>query len=280
MSRMSRPVAATTLTLGMAAASVLIAPAAMAAGLAAPTVPVAATPGVSFTVTGTGCELKDPEYGAYVLLLTKVDGIDGEVEVNADGTWKAELKFPANTPVGPQPIWAACDNEYYGAAMDYPEVKVNLVAAGSVRGVAANTPGTVNKDSDRAAVPGEKITRVIAGFKPFENVTLVLNSDPVVLGTFKADANGVVTATFTLPAGLSLGQHTLVFDGDQGTHYEEILTVEAAAAAAVAAKPASSGLAYTGASIALPLALGGGLLAAGGGALVISRRRSAGATQA
>lgn len=279
MSRMSRPQAAVAaaLTLGTATASLFFAPAAFAAtGLAAPVAPAAATPGVPFTVSGTGCELKDAEYGAYVLLLTKVDGIDGEVDVNADGTWKAELTFPANTPAGPQPIWAACDNDYYGDAVDYPEVSVNLVAAGSVRGVAANTPGTVNKDKDRVAVPGEKITRVISGFKPNEKVTLVLHSDPINLGTFTADPNGVVTATFTLPAGLVVGDHTLVFDGNMGTHYEEVLTVEAAAAAV----PASSGLAYTGASIAMPLALGGGLLALGGGALMVSRRRSAGATQA
>ncbi|MQA36181.1 LPXTG cell wall anchor domain-containing protein, partial [Modestobacter roseus] len=37
---------------------------------------------------------------------------------------------------------------------------------------------------------------------------------------------------------------------------------------------------YTGASIALPLALGTGLVALGGGALLVTRRRASGASQA
>ena len=278
MSRTSRPrtIAATGLTLGFAATTVFLAPGAFAAELAAPTAPATVTPGVAFEVKGTGCAVVEDDYPATVAILTDVEDVYGDVDVDVDGSWTATLTFPEGTAAGAQPIWAACDNMYYGDAMDYPEISVNVAGPGAIRGAAANTPGTVNKDTDRVAVPGEKITRVIAGFKPFEVVTLVLHSEPIVLGTFTADANGVVTATFTLPAGLAVGEHTLVFDGNMGTYYQEALTVEAAAAT----KPASSGLAYTGASIAMPLALGGGLLALGGGALVVSRRRSAGATQA
>lgn len=279
MTRMSRSRAAvaTGLTLGTATLSLAFAPAALAAELPAPVAPATVAAGASFTVSGAGCEVTDAEYGAYVLLVSDVEGLAGDIEVNADGTWTAALAFPAGTPAGAHLLWAACDNDYYADAADYPEVSVNVTAMGTPRGVAANTPGTVNKDSDRTSVAGEKIVRVIAGFQPREEVKLVLNSDPVVLGTFTADAQGVVTAEFTLPAGTALGEHTLVFDGNMGTHYEETITVTSATPVQAAS---SDSLAYTGASVALPLALGTGLLALGGGALVVSRRRSAGATQA
>lgn len=282
MSRMSRSraVVATGLTLGTATLGLAFAPTAFAGELAAPVAPATVTAGSIFTVTGAGCEVTDPEYGAGVLLISDVDDLDGGIEVNEDGSWTAQVAFPVGTAAGEHPLWAACDNDYYGDPADYPEVVVNVAAMGTPRGVAANTPGTVNKDSDRTSVAGEKIVRVIAGFQPFEEVTLVLNSTPVVLGTFTADAQGVVTAEFTLPAGIALGEHTLVFDGDLGTHYEEIITITAAAGTTAVTTAGGDSLAYTGASVALPLALGGGLLALGGGALVVSRRRSAGAAQA
>jgi hypothetical protein len=113
--------------------------------------------------------------------------------------------------------------------------------------------------------------KVLKGFQPYEKVTLVLHSTPVELGTFTADANGVVTAEFTLPTGTPLGQHTLAYTGDKGSYFEDPLTLTADGKA----------LAYTGASIGLPLVGGSVLLAAGAGALVVGRRRrTAGAVQA
>jgi hypothetical protein len=141
-------------------------------------------------------------------------------------------------------------------------------------GAKPNTPGTASTSTDKttgsAAAPGQKVVKVLKGFKPGEKVTVVLHSAPVEVGTFTADANGVVTVEFTVPAGTPLGQHTIAYTGDQGTYFEEALTLTADGKA----------LAYTGTSIAMPLLGGSVLLAAGAGAMVIGRRRrTAGAAQ-
>jgi hypothetical protein len=80
----------------------------------------------------------------------------------------------------------------------------------------------------------------------------------------------------TIPAGLAVGTHHLLATGvDQNGNVRNLVIEVAvdAAGAGTVNKVRERGLAYTGASIALPV--GGGLLAllAGGGLLVASRRR-------
>jgi hypothetical protein len=60
---------------------------------------------------------------------------------------------------------------------------------------------------------GQQLTLRYTGFQPGERVTLVMHSTPLTLGTFTADASGVVTARFTLPASAETGAHTLTFSG-------------------------------------------------------------------
>ncbi len=86
-----------------------------------------------------------------------------------------------------------------------------------------------------------------------------------------------MTAEFTLPAGTDTGTQTLVYEGNQGTYFQESFTVSAAT---TTASSSSSSLAYTGASVALPLGLGAGALTLGGGLVLISRRRSTESSQA
>jgi LPXTG-motif cell wall-anchored protein len=234
---------------------------------------------------------------ASVFVITELDEVFGyDEELSEDGTWSVELTFPANTVPGQYYLLGGCDNGYYENGGVYPEVAVTVTAAGGVstpaptptattaavtgaiRGAAANTPGitstTKGSTSAAATAPGTQITKILKGFKPGEVVTVVLHSTPTVLGTFTADANGVVTATFTVPAGTAAGSHTLVFEGNQGSYFQEAFQV------AASVQTASSGLAYTGADVAVPLALGGALVLAGGGALLVSRRRTAQAPQA
>ena len=64
-----------------------------------------------------------------------------------------------------------------------------------------------------ALTAGDDVTLSYSGFQPGEQVTLVMRSTPVELGTFTADAAGVVTATVTLPASAEAGSHTLTFSG-------------------------------------------------------------------
>ena len=319
MSRMSRPgtAVAAGLTLGTAAASLFLAPAAFAEDkLPAIQGSTTATVGTPFVVTGEGCTSpsEGPDAGksssVYVDVYTAAGYDDPEgmpvlslpAAAPTAGAWTAALKFDATAPLGDYVIDVTCER-YEGS--EFPEFydlfDFTLQAAGTTTapvttptttptttpapsstpapafkpGATPNTPGvastTTDKTTGTAAAPGQKVVKVLKGFQPWENVTLVLHSDPVVLGTFQADANGVVTVEFTLPAGTPLAQHTLAYDGDKGTHFEEVLQVTADGKA----------LAYTGTSIAMPLLGGSVLLAAGAGAMVIGRRRrTAGAAQA
>jgi hypothetical protein len=275
----SRAVVTTGLVLGTATVGLALAPAASAAGLAAPTAPSTVTAGKAFTVNGAGCNIVDEEYGVYVLVATEVEDADIAVDVNTDGTWSSTITFPAATPAGSYPIAAACETSYYGDPAVYPtiDIKVTTPVTGAIRGAAANTPGVTSKVNDTTPAAGQKIVRTLTGFKPYEVVTLTMHSTPVVLGTFTADANGVVLAEYTVPAGTPAGAHTFVFEGNMGTYFQETITVAAAAALATTS---GDSLAYTGASVALPLGIGAALVLAGGGAMVATRRRNTAAAEA
>jgi hypothetical protein len=306
MTRLSRSrVAVTTsLALGTSVLGMALAPAAFAADLGPVEGPATAVVGESITLTGTGCDaaLEDEPATVYVDFYTAADYADPEglptffVDSEpVDGAWTAEAVVPSDTTPGAYVADVTCEPYAGASVLFYDEFYVTFEAAavtatpttppastaaptGAIRGASANTPGITSstKGSTAAvatAAPGTQITKILKGFKPGEKVTVVLHSTPTVLGTFTADANGVVTATFTVPAGTPVGSHTLVFEGNQGSYFQEAFTVTAVTTAS------SSGLAYTGADVAVPLALGAGLLALGGGALVVSRRRT-GVTQA
>lgn len=299
----SRVAVAAGLTFGTATVSLAFAPAALAdhllPALEGPSSVVAGEP---FELTGTDCTATKAGESAnfYVDVYAAADLDDPNAEpvffgddvVDADGTWTAAAFFAADITPGEYVILASC--EPYSTSMNihgYPDFPITVTApaatpttstpaapvavTGAIKGTAAITPGISRTSTATTAaspaVPGKQVTKVLKGFKPGEKVTVVLHSTPQTLGVFTADANGVVTATFTVPAGTALGDHTLVFEGDQGSYYQETFTV----AASTAVTPASSGLAYTGADVAVPLALGGALVLAGGGALLVTRRRSA-----
>ncbi|MCZ2812679.1 hypothetical protein O2W15_14670 [Modestobacter sp. VKM Ac-2979] len=320
MSRVSplRATVVTGLSLGTVGLGLALAPAALAATTELPalTGPASAVLGETIAISGADCDaagatpaivyvdvvaaadLEDPDATAALSLVGKPE----------NGAWTAVLEFEAPTALGDYVVFAGC--EPYGGTVDsekfllYPEFGFTLKAApvtqtpvtsppsnpttpstpatvvptGELRGETANTVGVSSTKTaattGASAVQGTKIVKVLTGFKPGEKVTVTLHSDPQTVGTFTADGNGTVTATFTLPAGTPAGEHDLVFEGDMGTYFQESLTVTAASSAD------SDDLAYTGASVALPLSLGGGLLVAGAGALYALRRRPAGAEQA
>ncbi|MCW2700011.1 MAG: LPXTG-motif cell wall anchor domain protein [Blastococcus sp.] len=278
MSRTTTPRLAATglLSLTAAVAGLAFAPSASATA-ALPAAEVSATtvlPGADFTVSGTDClSPDDADYEGVVFVMSENGEIQEVVEPAANGSWSLTTSFPADTATGDYAMVASC--EWYTGGVGYPEWTMTLGGeVGAIRGVEANTPGTKNVTTDKTtgatSAPGQKVVKVIAGFQPHEKVTLVLHSTPTTLGTFEADAAGVLTVEFTLPAGTAVGTHTLVFDGTV-TYYQENLEVTAAATAQ---------LAYTGADMTVPLTLGVGLVLAGAGALVVSRRRGAGAPQA
>jgi hypothetical protein len=144
---------------------------------------------------------------------------------------------------------------------------------------ATEAPGTettpqaaASSVAEQTLAKGAEQTVVLGGFQPHEMVHGVLHSTPVDLGTVEADAEGVATFTFTIPAGLETGSHSVTMTGlTSGITSEATFTVTAAATAGN-----SDGLAYTGTDVLPLLAVGGGLLAAGAAAVTVAaRRRSA-----
>lgn len=283
----SRRIAAVTgVALATATAGAVLAAPASAAELRSPTVsyPSTVAPGQAFTVKGTGC-FASPGGLPPAIVMDSMDVESGLGDwVGSDGSWSLDEEAP--TALGTYHWSLTCDD--YKGEKDYPVVTITVTADGkplstpAAAPVATPTPPKPTPapgcticqklDAGQPVVPGQKMTLkfIVA---PFQKVTLVLHSEPRVLGTFTADANGVLTVPVTIPADV-LGSHSLNLVDEHGT------TI-AALPLTVAKKGSSAGeLAYTGADIALPLGIGGTLLFAGAGAVVAARRRIGKAQQA
>jgi hypothetical protein len=308
----TRTALVTGLTLGTAAAVIGLGAGAASAEtteLSAPTVApntVVAGKDSTIVISGSGCSEAPGgvEAAAYAYFEVGQDVEVNGTQTDDDGTWEFDLSVWAEVPPGVYPVQAVCD--LYTHEVDYPVVNLTVVApesatpapvtttpstpttatpevkpTGIVRGAQANTPGVASPDKGAAtgdsAAPGRKVVKVLTGFKPGEVVTVTLHSTPQTMGRFTADANGTVTVSFTVPAGTPTGDHTLVYEGNLGTYFQESFTVTTAAATSNAS---SASLAYTGADVALPLGLGVGALALGGGLVFAARRRSAEGSQA
>ncbi|MEI4273267.1 hypothetical protein TEK04_16210 [Klenkia sp. LSe6-5] len=126
----------------------------------------------------------------------------------------------------------------------------------------SSAPGSATAAATTVAA-GRQQTVTAGGFAPGETVRGTLYSTPVDLGTAVADAQGVATFTFTVPAGLEPGVHTVTAVGlTSGATSTVTFTVTAGAT-----------LATTGADVG-PL-LGLGALAVGAGAaLAVAGSRS------
>ncbi|MPQ99772.1 hypothetical protein GB931_17985 [Modestobacter sp. I12A-02628] len=142
------------------------------------------------------------------------------------------------------------------------------------------TPLTLT--TDRGVItdidPGQALTVMGTGFRPFSAATIVIYSTPVVLGTVTTDADGNFRTTVTVPTSLEAGAHSLVASGTAPDGTSRFLRMDVVMdGPAHASPPAPSGgpaLAYTGAATVVPALIGVGLLAGGGGLLVAARRRA------
>jgi primary-amine oxidase len=65
----------------------------------------------------------------------------------------------------------------------------------------------------QSLAPSSTSTFTAAGFSPGEQVTAILHSMPVALGTYRADARGVVIARVHIPTGFAPGRHTIILTG-------------------------------------------------------------------
>lgn len=106
-----------------------------------------------------------------------------------------------------------------------------VTTAAPARTPAATPPATegITILGDEPPTAGEQLTATAEGFEPEEEgIFVVIYSEPQLLATITADADGRVTWTGTLPDDL-VGQHTLTFQGsvDRGI----VLDIEAPAPA-------------------------------------------------
>ncbi|HTN79519.1 MAG TPA: prenyltransferase/squalene oxidase repeat-containing protein [Acidimicrobiales bacterium] len=67
--------------------------------------------------------------------------------------------------------------------------------------------------STETAKPGDTVAVGGNGFNPNEPVRITLFSDPVILGTVNADANGLASFTFVVPANTPAGAHQVEMAG-------------------------------------------------------------------
>lgn len=144
--------------------------------------------------------------------------------------------------------------------------------------------------SDNTPVPGEQQQVQSKGHKPDSDAEIYAESTPILLGTFRANAQGVVNAVVTIPLGLSVGPHAIVVRGITPSGAALVqripITITAANVAIAKAKASANAgngsnttgigglqLPRTGTEIALVSAAGIALIGVGSLALVSGRRR-------
>ncbi|HZN15008.1 MAG TPA: hypothetical protein VFB78_12100 [Acidimicrobiales bacterium] len=137
----------------------------------------------------------------------------------------------------------------------------------------ASTTTTLNASgvsvSPSQVAPGGVVTLTSTGWQANATVTVVMNSDPVTLGTMTANAAGVATKQFTIPATAPTGSHTLALSGIRASGTTQTvtvsLTVASAAVATTTTRAPTSGVPMprTGRDFAVLLMLGAGLVSAG-----------------
>jgi hypothetical protein len=125
---------------------------------------------------------------------------------------------------------------------------------------------------------GDRAICEVAGLNPNEKVAVTIDAQGRDLAQPTTNAKGGLTYHFKVPKGLSVGQHRLVFTGQKSK--------TTAVQAFRIAKPqgrgnpqaggnskAPSRLAFTGANILIPIAIGAALIATGAAVTTTTRRR-------
>ncbi|MGY4643790.1 Ig-like domain-containing protein [Cellulomonas sp. URHB0016] len=156
------------------------------------------------------------------------------------------------------------------------QATVALVVSGEPTRATEAPTGTLSAPAD--VVVGAPTTLEAHGYTPGETVAFYLHSDPVLLGTAVADAQGVARLVVTLPAGVPAGAHHVLATGGTSGVWAELPVTVTAAAAPGTPTPAATGtatLAATGAQTGSLVAVALLALALGGG-LVVARRRAQG----
>ena len=109
---------------------------------------------------------------------------------------------------------------------------------GSLVGSLTSVTDIVSDPNLRA---GDPLTVLYRGFNPSELVLLMLASNPVVIGSANADANGNVAFTTAVPTGTTAGaHHLLIYAPVSGFGASQAVTVTAAASGSAGSAGSSS----------------------------------------
>ena len=133
--------------------------------------------------------------------------------------------------------------------------------------IADPAPDAVLVTPTDPVAPGAGIPVSGTGFAPFENVAFTWYPSATFAGWFQADANGVVTATVTVPATLTPGEHIL-----QATGETSGFVASGVVAVAAAAADPDDPLVATGVDTTAALAGALVLFGLGAGLVLVARR--------
>jgi predicted alpha-1,2-mannosidase len=156
-------------------------------------------PGDSVALTGTGFAPNEK----VTVTLDTTPAVKVDVTADGNGEVQTSLVVPSSAAAGDHTITAI------GATSGVPATAA-LTVSGSTP-PAMYSPEVVL--STTAATVGQVVHVQGDGFAKGETVTMTLHSSPTALGTLKANAQGIVTGTFTVPAGATVGSHTVEFAG-------------------------------------------------------------------
>ncbi|MFZ9931086.1 MAG: ELWxxDGT repeat protein, partial [Ilumatobacteraceae bacterium] len=96
--------------------------------------------------------------------------------------------------------------------------------------------------SDSSLDPGESVTTLYTGFNANELVLMLMASNPVVIGSANADANGNVAITGIIPSSASAGSHTLaLYAPVSGFGAKQSITINAPGSGSGSGSGTSSG---------------------------------------
>ena len=129
--------------------------------------------------------------------------------------------------------------------------------------------------SASTVAPGDTLTVTAAGYEALESVTATLHSAPIALGSTPADALGSLSFTFTVPADIEPGSHSVELTGVSSARVLS-LAFEVVMPAVPASAPPT--LPRTGGATAVEAAAGVGLVSLGWTLLAAARRRQGGVT--
>lgn len=228
----------------------------------------AVKPNATVRVTGAGFEPREQ----VTVTLSADPEVTVKVTADAAGAITATVRVPKKTADGSYPLRAV------GEVSQTPAATSVLVEK------PGNGPKPKVVLSNGTARPGDVLTVEASGFGSGERVRIVLNSDPVLLATVTADAEGLLSTQVRIPSAVPAGAHTITATGlGSGATAAAGLRI-VVTAAPEGAGPAAGGydgiLGNTGteggttaSGIAL-LLLAFGAVAVGAGAL-IRRRRAA-----